>query len=426
MNTSGTDIIIIVTYFLLLFLSIFWLLVLFSSSGRDSLKEKGRKKKLDHFPFFTTIIPAYNEEHSIVETIQSVVHLDYPKEKMEVIIVNDGSTDRTQEVVEQYIREIHSDVKITLINQENQGKGKAMNRALFQAKGEYFACLDADSSVHANALQEMLPYFADQEVAAVCPLLKVKKPKNLLQKVQWYEYVINMFYKHLNAKIDCVHVTPGPFSIYRTKIIQDLGGYDEHNITEDLEIAIRLQKHQYKIIQTFDAIVETTAPETWKELFNQRIRWYKGSVENSIAYRNLIFNKKYGDFGFIRMPTIIASGIIAVVLLAVLGEQLIMKLLNLFTTLKAINFDVITLLKNYSFHFNLLSMPFFKFAIAVTLVGISFFVMIYSFKIVQEKITNHGKTWLSVITYLSIYSLFISIVWVQIAILFIRKKKNTW
>src|SRR3989344_6414753 len=136
MNTSGTDIIIIVTYFLLLFLSIFWLLVLFSSSGRDSLKEKGRKKKLDYFPFFTTIIPAYNEEHSIVETIQSVVHLDYPKEKMEIIIVNDGSKDRTQEVVEQYIREIHSDVKITLINQENQGKGKAMNGALFKAKGD--------------------------------------------------------------------------------------------------------------------------------------------------------------------------------------------------------------------------------------------------------------------------------------------------
>lgn len=388
---------------------------------------------MDQFPFFTTIIPAYNEEKSIIETIQSVVDLDYPKEKMEIIIVNDGSVDKTQELVEKYIADSNAQRQqnivqpnIRLITQKNQGKGKAMNTALFQAKGEYFACLDADSAVHSNALKEMLPHFADPEVAAVCPLLKVKKPKNLLQKVQWYEYVINMFYKHLNAKIDCVHVTPGPFSIYRTKLIQDLGGYDEHNITEDLEIAIRLQKHNYKIIQTFSAIVETTAPDTWKELFNQRVRWYKGSVENSISYRKLIFNKKYGDFGFIRMPTILTSGIIAIVLLVVLGQQLGAKIINSFTTLKAINFDFITLIKNYSFQFNLLSLPFFKFAIAITLIGISFFVMIYSFKIVQEKITNHGKTWLSVITYLSIYSLFISLVWVQIAILFIRKKKNAW
>src|SRR3989344_1716060 len=245
------DIVLFVTYFLLLFLSIFWLLVLFSP------EQEQKKKKLDDFPLFSAIVPAYNEENSITATLNSLVNLDYPRDKLEVIVVNDGSKDRTREIVEAFIARHHS-YKITLINQENQGKGKAMNNGLAQANGEFFACLDADSFIAPNALRTMLPIFAeDHNIAAVCPLMKVRNPQSILQKVQWYEYVVNMFYKYLNAKLDCIHVTPGPFSVYRAKVIKDLGGYDETTITEDLEIAIRLQKHQYKIIQTFDTVVET-------------------------------------------------------------------------------------------------------------------------------------------------------------------------
>ncbi|MEK6905946.1 MAG: glycosyltransferase family 2 protein [Nanoarchaeota archaeon] len=262
------DVVLFVTYFMLLFLSIFWLLVLFSPDPEQ------KNKKLSVFPFFSAIVPAYNEEESITSTLQSLVNLDYPKDKIEIIVVNDGSKDKTKEKVELFIAQ-HPSNTITLLNQENQGKGKAMNKGLAVARGEYFACLDADSFIAPNGLQAMLPIFEqDQNIAAVCPLLKVKKPQNVLQKVQWYEYVVNMFYKFLNAKLDCIHVTPGPFSVYKTKVIKDLGGYDETTITEDLEIAIRLQKHQYKIVQTFDAVVETMVPTTWKKLFCQRIRWY--------------------------------------------------------------------------------------------------------------------------------------------------------
>ncbi len=301
-----------------------------------------------------------------------------------------------------------------------------MNVGLEKAKGEFFACLDADSFIAANALKEMLPYFEDKDVAAVCPLLKVKRPGSVLQKIQWVEYIINMFYKFLNYKLDCIHVTPGPFSVYRTKVIRELGGYDEKTITEDLEIAIRLQKYHYKIIQTFDAVVETVAPNTWKQLFRQRVRWYKGSIDNAIAYKKLLFNREYGDFGYVRMPTIFLSGLVTFVLMGTLLQQLYIWLSHGFQSLKAVNFDLLTLIKGYTFHFNFLSLPLFKFFIALTLIGLSFFVMFYSYRLVREKITHHGRTWMSLVTYIFIYGLFISVVWLYIGYLFVRRKQNSW
>src|SRR3989338_10559040 len=414
------DAVLFVTYFLLLFLSIFWLLVLFSPEPEQ------KKKKLETFPFFSTIVPAYNEEKSITATLQSLVNLEYPKDRIEIIVVNDGSKDHTQKIVEQFIAQ-HPAQDITLLNQENQGKGKAMNKGLTVAKGEYFACLDADSFIAPNGLQAMLPIFEqDRNIAAVCPLLKVKNPQNILQKVQWYEYVVNMFYKFLNAKLDCIHVTPGPFSVYKTKIIKNLGGYDENTITEDLEIAIRLQKYQYKIAQTFDTVVETIVPTTWKKLFRQRIRWYKGSVDNSLKYRKLIFNKKYGDFGIIRMPTIILSGIIAIVLVGTFLQALIAKAMVTFSYLQDINFDFLTLIKHFSLETHILNWPFARLFVAATLMGISFFTMIYSYKLIKEKITNHGRTLVSLVTYLFIYGFFITAVWMYIGFMFVRKKKNFW
>lgn len=414
------DVVLYSAYFFLLFFSIFWLLVLFGS------EEETKPEKLHRYPFFTTIVPAYNEEESITDTLLSLIKLDYPMDKREIIVVNDGSTDKTQELVENFISQ-HPQQQITLINQKNQGKGRAMNVGLAQVKGEFFACLDADSFVASNALQEMLPYFEqDQKIAAVCPLLKVKNPSSVLQKVQWVEYTTNMLYKMLNAKLDCIHVTPGPFSIYRTEVIQKLGGYDEKTITEDLEIAIRLQKYHYRIIQTFDATVETNAPNNWKSLFWQRIRWYKGSVDNTISYRQLMFNKEYGDFGYLRMPTIIFSGVMAIVLSLVLLEELIVKSYHSFISLQAVNFDIFTILEHLSFNINILSMPFSKYFIALTLMCFSMYMMVLSYQVVKEKITNHGRTFTTFATYLFIYGLFLTAVWIYIAFLFVRKKENRW
>jgi len=413
------DIVVFSIYFILLFLSIFWLTVFYAVKDDKKPKLKGP------WPTFSALVPAFNEEKTIVKTLKSLVALDYPKDKKQIVVINDGSKDRTREIVENFIK-THPNEDIILLNQENQGKGTAMNNGLRIAKGEYYACLDADSSVEPNSLKEMLPYFEDKEVAAVCPLLKIRDPNSMIEKVQWYEYVVNMFYKYLNAKIHCIHVTPGPFSVYKTQIIKDLGYYDTETITEDLEIAIRLQKYQYKIVQTFDATVHTKGPRSWKQLFKQRVRWYKGSVDNSLKYKNLIFNKKYGDFGFVRMPTILLSGLLTIILTLFLLREMLIKLVKDFWWMVAIKFDILTLLKNYTFEFNFLSLPFSKLFIAGLLIALGLFIMFYSYRVIGEKITNHGKTFFSLVFYLILYSLFLSTVWLYIAFIFVRGKQARW
>ena len=419
MIVKPLDIVLFSTYFLLLFFSIFWLLVLFFSN------EEKEKKKITKKPFFTTIVPAYNEEESILKTLKSLIELDYPKEKREIIVINDGSTDKTKSLVESFIEE-NPQQSITLINKKNEGKGRAMNIGIEKAKGEFFACLDADSFVSSDALNKMLPHFENENVAAVCPLLKVKKPSSVIEKIQWFEYIVNMFYRYLNYKVDCIHVTPGPFSIYRKKVIDKLGGFNEETITEDLEIAIRLQKHHYKIVHTFNATVETVTPKDWKSLFKQRVRWYKGSIDNAISYRKMMFNKDYGDFGYLRMPTIVLSGCIAIILFLTLMQDLGSKMIDWFYGLKSINFDIITLIRNFSFEFNVLNLPYAKLFIAATLFAISIFIMIYSYRIIGEKLTKHGRTFVSLVTYILIYGVFITCVWIYIAFLFVSKKRVRW
>src|SRR3989338_2603352 len=302
-------------YFISLYFAVFWLLVLLENRPRR------KAKKLERLPFVSIVIPAYNEEKKLRPTVESVLKLDYPKEKYEVIVINDGSRDNTEKTSREIIKE-YKDFNIRLFSQKNKGKGAALNNGLRRSKGEYFICLDADSYVSKDALRKILPHFTDK-VAAVLPLLKVSRPKTLLQKMQWLEYLVNMFYKELMSKLDCVHVAPGPFSVYKKSILQKVGGFDENNLTEDLEISLRLQKHNYRIVQLLNTDVYTIAPSNFKELYKQRNRWYKGSVLNAITYRKMMFNRNYGDFGIIQMPTIIISGMIAMVILISLAYYML-------------------------------------------------------------------------------------------------------
>ena len=413
------DVVLFVIYFIVLFLSIFWLMVLVL------IKDEKKPEPLNYLPHFTIIVPAYNEEKAIQKTITSLINLDYPIEKKQIIVVNDGSKDKTRILVEEMI-EKYPEAGITLINQVNGGKANAMNKGLAIATGEFFACLDADSFIESNAIHQMLPYFRKEKVAAVCPLLKVNNPKTLIEKVQWYEYIVNMFYKYLNGKLHSIHVTPGPFSVYRTSIIKELGGYDETTITEDLEIAIRLQKYHYEIVQTFDATVYTNSPIKWRNLFWQRVRWYRGSVDNSLRYKSIIFNKKYGDFGMLRMPTIILSGILTIIITTFFFKEIITHIYKSLSWLYAIKFDVMPIITAYQFQIDYLDLPYNKYFIAFIVIAMGLFVMVYSYRIIGDKITNHGKTFMSLSFYLLIYSFFLSFVWIYIAFQMVTKGKTRW
>lgn len=411
-------IILWIAYFISLYFAVFWFLVLLEG------KRARKTKRLEKIPFVSIAIPAYNEERKIRPTVASLLKLDYPKGKYEIIIVNDGSTDKTKEAVKNIIKENQS-YSIKLISQKNRGKGAALNAALSKAKGEYFICLDADSYVSKDALKKILPHFSNDKVAAVLPLLKVSNPKTLLQKMQWLEYIVNMFYKELMSKLDCVHVAPGPFSVYKKSILEKVGRFDENNMTEDLEITLRLQKHNYRIVQLLNTNVYTIAPSSFKELYRQRNRWYKGSILNAMTYRKMIFNKNYGDFGIIQMPTIIISGIIAVIIFVSLAYYALKPQLQYLYNLSFINFDLITLIRNFSFNLHYLDINYTTMLLVIVMLSVSLFIIKKSHaKTNVRKVTKYGI--FPFLGYLVLYFFILGIIWIGIIFDLVRGRRQRW
>lgn len=306
-------------YLIVLFIS-FFLLIIF-------LEEGGIKHEInwrDKWPSLTLVLPAYNEEETIGMTIESALDVDYPEDKYEIIVVNDGSTDNTKEEAEKYTD--HENV--TLINQKNQGKGAALNTGLENSNAEYFGCVDADSYLTENSLKNILSEI-DDNAGGIASAMKVYKPQNLWQKLQWVEYIVGIFIRNLMEKINAIHVTPGPLSIYDREIIEEIGGFDEDSLVEDQEICFRLQEHDYKVNHSRLGEVFTVAPKNFKEFYNQRLRWYKGAIENILQYNNMMFNPRYGEFGVFAIPIKLGQGLLSIAGLAIISYYFLQPIFNI-------------------------------------------------------------------------------------------------
>lgn len=407
-----------IVYFILLYMVIFWILVFLEKGVVDE------DLKLVDFPFVTVAIPAYQEEDCIKGTLESVLKLDYPREKLEVIVVNDGSTDNTKDIVEGMIKE-NRGFDIKLVNQSNKGKGAAQNTALSLAGGEFFVTFDSDSFVSRDALKKILPYFSDKRVAAVMPLMKVKDPKTFLQKIQWCEYLINLFYKRLMSMLDCIHVAPGPFSVYRKEVIKSLGGFDEKNITEDLEMALKLQKNNYKMVQILNTEVYSIAPKDFKGFYNQRNRWYKGTFLNALKYRKLAFNRDYGDFGLIQMPRILLESFLVLsVVFLTLYTTVLRPLYHRVYNLSFVNYNVTPFIRNSLENFSLLDLNFINIFFGLTVMVLAAYLIILAHKHTNEPINRYG--FVGIVSYLLLYSVLAFIVLVGVAFDLIRGNIQRW
>ncbi|MCS7109667.1 MAG: glycosyltransferase family 2 protein [Candidatus Micrarchaeota archaeon] len=318
MDLSIVRIIEYIMMFLVLFFTVTMLLIYLQN--REKVRAKARRTKFE--PTVSFIIPAYNEEKTIVATINSVLQSDYPKEKLEIIVVNDGSTDRTAEVVKAI-----KDKRVKLINKKNSGKADSLNKGIEKARGEIIVTLDADSYIEKDSLRKMLSYFKE-DVAAVTSAVKVKERENMtfLEKLQRLEYLFTIFNRRLFAMINGVYVTPGPFSAFRREIFEKIGGFDPNNIMEDQEIALRIQAANYKIESCMDAVVYTDVPKDFSSFMRQRERWHRGGFRNILKYTYTI-NPKYGDFGvfvmFYSVLSIILLMVISVIVASVVSNKYI-------------------------------------------------------------------------------------------------------
>jgi cellulose synthase/poly-beta-1,6-N-acetylglucosamine synthase-like glycosyltransferase len=252
------------------------------------------------------IVPCWNEASTVGATCESLLALDYPKEKLEIILVDDGSTDATPSVMQRFAK--HAQVRI--ISKENGGKHTALNIGIASTSAEFIGCLDADSFVEPDALREIIPCFARSQVAAVTAAMSVHSPQGILQHMQNAEYTFGITYRHVFASINGLYVTPGPFSFYRRSTIEELGGFRHAHQTEDMEMALRLQRAGYEIENAPRARVYTKSPGTLFGLIKQRTRWTTGFIRNVLGdYRDLIGSRKHAVLGMLVLPTaVIAIG----------------------------------------------------------------------------------------------------------------------
>ena len=324
--------------------SFLFLTVAVGSSTLYQLKRRNTLKNellQDYYVPVTIVVPAYNEEVTIASTINSLLSLKY--RLYEIVIVDDGSTDHTAQILRdtfhlyQISRPIHRmipcqperavfetqefKVPITLICKANGGKADALNMGINASKFPYFVCMDADSVLQYDSLEKIVrPVLEDGTVVAVggavrlCNGTEIQNghvisyhmPKQIIPCMQVLEYdrsflAARILFDRFNGSI----IISGAFGLFKKSVVIDAGGYDPTTMGEDMELVVKLhvfcREHAipYRIRYATDAICWTQAPETLKDLCKQRRRWHIGLYESMSCHRRILANPKYGLVGFI-------------------------------------------------------------------------------------------------------------------------------
>ncbi len=308
-----------------------------------------RKKTIlyndNELPFVSIMIPALNEEESVAKTLDSILAINYPKNKFEIVFIDDGSSDNTLKIAKKYKK-----YGIRIFHKKNDPigrKGSALNFALKKVKGEIVVSMDADTFVAPDSLKKMVRYFKDPNVMCVSPGITIYQPRNLFQKIQYIEYLMGLFLRKAFASLNAIHITPGAFSAYRKNFFDKYGGYELGNLTEDLEVALRIQYNHYIIQNAPDAAVYTIAPDNFYDLFKQRRRWYVGLMKNTWKYKK-IFSPKYGDLGMFVFPIAWISIFFSVFVTIYLFFKTLIEARKEILFLQSIDFDFPNLLSlNY-------------------------------------------------------------------------------
>ena len=263
------------------------------ASGVKDFRKKHQKtpeKRVPEelLPSFSIIVPVKNEERVMDRLLNSLSALTYPQNKTEVIIVEDGSTDKTNDICVEYAKE-HSNVKI-LHKLISDGKPSALNYGLAHANGDIVAIFDADNVPANNALSAVVEYFEDPKVAAVQGRTASINPKeNMLTQFISYEEAVwcEAYLRGKDVLNLFVHLK-GSCQFIRRDVLQQLQGFDERVLSEDMEISARLVENNYKIRYASDVVALQESPSTLKTLFKQRTRWFRGTMEVAFKYGRLM------------------------------------------------------------------------------------------------------------------------------------------
>ena len=325
-DTFNLYLFIFVVYISILF-GVFWIFLYLKH--RRFVYENINGKEIP----MTMIIPAHNEEDHLEKCVKSVVNQNYG-ERVDVIIVDDGSTDRTGDIADELAKRYNN---VRVIHQKNMGKAHALNRALREVHTNAVGFVDADSFLSKNVLSTAVKYLSKYD-SVVSPMLPTKTNK-LILRLQEIEYMVASITRKLSSAIGAMFLTPG-MAIYKTDVIRKVGGFSTTTITEDLEMGLKLILNGYKIGYISNEFVYTECPDTWSGFFHQRIRWTRGFIENMIHYRKLLFNKKHEHLGLFVLPMRVIIPLSAVTLYVLSAYDSIIAFFQNIIDFINTNFDI--------------------------------------------------------------------------------------
>lgn len=282
------------------------------------IKKKERTIVSSYSPLVSVLIPAYNENKDIERCIRSVYDTSYSNK--EIIVIDDGSTDGTSDIVTELISNIGTETEVKLIRQRNSGKGSALNNGIKYTKGELVMVLDADSTVSTSSMSKMVAHFEDEDVIALAARTHIDRYKNFVGLLQRLEFIYAFELKKSLPMLNINIIVGGVGSTFRKSALLAVNGYDKDTQTEDMDLTMKLISYfgnkKRMVGYASDVDVYTPPVKNFKQLVNQRFRWRLGFEQVLFKHRELIFNRntKYSKLlTFYMLPMAVLGEILAVI-----------------------------------------------------------------------------------------------------------------
>ena len=274
----------------------FWSTMLFVPMAVVSKYREDIQKDVKSFPKISIVIPAYNEEKVIANTIEGLLETKYPHK--EIIFVDDGSTDSTLAIATRYKEQIR------ILHKENGGKATALNYGMVYAKGEIIVIVDADTIIGRNSLKEIVKGFeVNEHVAAVAGNIKVRNRMNWITKCQALEYITGIqIIRRAFDVFGSITIVPGALGAFRKSFLAEAGAYGKDTIVEDFDQTIKLLKAGLITQGSSKATAYTEAPNTLKDFVAQRKRWYRGNIQVLKRHSDALTNPRFGYLQRLSLP----------------------------------------------------------------------------------------------------------------------------
>ncbi|VVB51128.1 Glycosyltransferase AglI [uncultured archaeon] len=311
-------------------LSVVFVILITIYSGWIFLMLKPAKRGVCYsgsFPSTSVVVPAHNEEKYIEATLESVLDSDYPAE-FEVLVVDDGSTDRTEEVIK---RMAANDSRIRLLKGSHGGKSMAINLASKSARYGILVVIDADTTMEKQTLREVVAPLADERIGAVSGVIRGNMNSNPITWFQDFEFVLSAAWRWVYNNINSTYILPCLVA-FKKEALEAVGGLSTDTLSEDIDIGLRLRKKGWLLTMAPKAVIHTNLPQTLPSLAKQRIRWGRGTLQVLRKHKDVFLNPNYGAIGLYGIPTQIYWFIHGLVVIPITAYQIMQGYFMYFVT----------------------------------------------------------------------------------------------